>query len=112
MGQDRELLDFVRSGPPAGHLPLVLLAAVHYLILGSAGGPLADIYAGRSDGDPGPAFLEFCRSHRDELRPLLDVRHTQTNDCGRSAIIGPGLTWLSSELGRPLAMIDVGPAPA
>jgi hypothetical protein len=39
---------------------------------------------------------------------IIATRHTQTNDCGRSAIIGPGLTWLAARSGRPLALVDVG----
>ena len=39
---------------------------------------------------------------------LLSTRHIQTNDCGRSALIGPGLTWLASQLSEPMALTDVG----
>jgi len=105
---DRPLLELVRRTPPQAHLPLTLLAAVHYLVLGGLDHPLADVYAGRSDADPGPLFLDVCRTHSDEVAALLAVRLVQTNDCGRSAVIGPGLTWLSSRLGGPVALVDVG----
>jgi len=39
---------------------------------------------------------------------LLSSRHVQTNECGRSALVGPGLTWLSSCLDGPPALVDVG----
>jgi hypothetical protein len=46
----------VQSAPSEAHLPNVLLAAVHYLVLSGLEHPLADVYAGRSDQDPGPLF--------------------------------------------------------
>jgi hypothetical protein len=105
---DRELLALVRTAPASGHLPPALLAAVHYLILDGADHRLAEVYAGRSSADPGPLFLDFCRSHRDAVMTILATRHIQTNECGRSAAIGPGLTWLASQLHGPFALIDVG----
>ncbi len=105
---DRATLALVSSLPPGSHLPLALLAAVHYLVLEGLDHPLAEVYAGRSDSPPGPLFTEVCRAHWDEIEALLATRHVQTNDCGRSALIGPGLTWLDTRLeGRP-ALVDVG----
>ena len=108
VANDRALLEFVRSAPPEAHLPTSLLAAVHFLVIGDADTPLADIYAGRSDADPGPPFLELCRTHPTEIMALLSSRSIQTNDCGRSSLIGPGLTWVASQLRQPMALIDVG----
>ncbi len=105
---DRGMLGLAASLPPASHLPLALLAAVHYLVLEGRDEALADVYAGRSDADPAPLFMEACRSHWEEIEALLATRHVQTNDCGRSALIGPGLTWLASRLGAPAAVVDVG----
>jgi hypothetical protein len=105
---DRELLAAVRSAPPSAHLPPALLAAVHYLVLEGADQAVAEVYAGRSPADPGPLFLEFCRSHRDAVMAILATRHIQTNECGRSSAIGPGLTWLASRLDGPFALVDVG----
>jgi len=105
---DTELLDWVRSAPTAAHLPPALLAAVHYVLLEDPDLPLAAVYAGHSAADPAPLFLDLCRSHRDEVMALLMTRHIQTNECGRSALIGPGLTWLASVVPGPLALVDVG----
>jgi len=105
---DEEVLDLVLQAPPAAHLPLVLLGAVHYLLLDGLEHPLADVYAGRSVADPGPLFLDVCRTQRPALAELLAFRHTQTNECGRSALIGPALTWAAERLGEPLALVDVG----
>jgi len=105
---DRDLLELVRSAPPAAHMPPALLGAVHYLLLEGLEHPLADVYAGRSDADPAPLFVDVCRARRDDVVALLSTRHIQTNECGRSAVIGPGLTWLSSRLQGAFALIDVG----
>ena len=105
---DPELLSWVQSAPPSAHLPPALLAAVHYLLLDDPDDPLAAIYSGRSAADPAPLFLQLCRDRQDEVMALLSTRHIQTNDCGRSALIGPGLTWLASQLSEPMALTDVG----
>ncbi|HEY5025281.1 MAG TPA: DUF2332 domain-containing protein [Acidimicrobiales bacterium] len=103
-----ELLELVQGAPPAAHMPTVLLGAVHYLLLAGLEHPLADVYSGSSDRDPAPLFVEVCREHRDQIGVLLATRHTQTNDCGRSAVIGPALTWLGRQCDEPLALVDVG----
>lgn len=52
----------------------------------------ADVYAGRSSADPGPLFIDLCLERRDELHELLATRQVNTNEVGRSAILGPALT--------------------
>jgi hypothetical protein len=108
VAQDREVLELVRAAPPAAHLPPALLAAVHYLLLDGLVHPLGDVYAGRSDADPAPLFVDLCRRHRADVAALLATRHIQTNDCGRSAVIGPALTWIAARLSGPFALVDVG----
>jgi len=107
---DRALLEYLRTVPPAAQLPPALLAAVHYLVLDGADHALAAIYAGEVHEDPGPPFLNFWRAHRDAVDHILASRHIQTNDCGRSALIAPALTWVASrfDIDRPLALVDVG----
>jgi hypothetical protein len=105
---DRDLLERLRATPPSAHLPPALLAAVHYLVLSGADHPLAALYAGRAEGDPGPHFLDFCHGHWDEVNDLLSTRHIKTNDCGRSALIAPGLTWLAPRFGGRFSLVDVG----
>ena len=105
---DRALLEYLRTVPPSAQLPLALLAAVHFLLLAGADPALAAIYAGEAHEEPGPLFLDFWRAHRDAIDHILATRHIQTNDCGRSALIAPGLTWVASRFDRPLALVDVG----
>jgi hypothetical protein len=108
VARDPDILELVRRAPPACHLPLSLLAAVHALLLAGFDHPLAEVYAGRSDADPAPLFADVCRRRPDELIELMVARPVQTNECGRSALIGPALTWLAGRDLGPLALVDVG----
>ena len=103
-----EVLNLIREAPPAAHQPNVLLGAAHYLVLSGVEHPLAAVYAGVSDADPGPLFLDLCLRERDRVLELLATRHTNTNEVGRSAILGPALTSVASEFGEPLGLVDVG----
>jgi len=105
---ESELLEYLRTVPPSAQLPPALLAAVHYLVLEDADTALAAIYVGAAHEDPGPLFLDFWRAHRDAVDHILATRHIQTNDCGRSALIAPGLTWLAPRFGGRFSLIDVG----
>jgi hypothetical protein len=102
------VLDVVLDAPPASHFPNVLLGAVHYLLLGGLDHPLGAVYAGESDADPGPLFVDLCLAHREEILDLLATRHTNTNEVGRAALIGPALTAVAERLGAPLGLVDVG----
>lgn len=103
-----EVLDLVSEAPPVGHNPVLLLAAVHYLLLDGLDHPLGAVYAGESDADPGPLFVDLCLHNRDVLLQLLATEQVNTNEVGRSAVIGPALTAVASRLGAPLGHIDVG----
>ena len=103
-----DVLELLRQAPPAAHLPLTPLAAVRYLLLDGLDHPLRDVYTGRSTSDPGPLFLDVCRLHRLSLLELLRTRRIQTNDCGRSALIGPALTWVSQQRPGPYCLVDAG----
>ena len=102
------LLDLILEAPATSHQPNVLLAAVHYLLLGGLDHPLAAVYAGDFEADAGPLFVDVCLSHREEILALLATRHTNTNEVGRSAVIGPALTVVAQRLGAPLGFVDVG----
>jgi hypothetical protein len=108
VADDRAVLDLLREAPPAAHLPLAPLAAARYLLLDGLDHPLHDVYRGRSDADPGPLFIDLCRQQRAPLLTLLQTRRVQTNDCGRSALIGPALTWVAQRRPGPFCLIDVG----
>jgi hypothetical protein len=103
-----EMIELISEAPPRGHQPTVLLAAVHYLLLEGIDHPLESVYAGASDADPGPLFTDVCFRYRDRVLELLASRHTNTNEVGRSAVLGPALTTVAAELGAPLGLVDVG----
>lgn len=103
-----EMIDLISAAPPSGHQPTVLLASVHYLLLGGIDHPLASAYEGTSDADPGPLFTDLCMHNRDRVGELLATRHTNTNEVGRSAVLGPALTTVAETLGAPLGLVDVG----
>jgi hypothetical protein len=126
---DDELLGLVLEAPDPAHQPNVLLAAVHYLLLGGLDHPLAELYRRRAAGvepagvepagvgptgaeptgaDPAPLFRDLCLSHRAEVLELLATRRTQTNECGRCAVLAPGLAAAAERIGQPVALVDAG----
>ena len=50
----------------------------------------------------GPQFVDLCLSHRDELLELLATEQVNTNEVGRSAVLGPALTLIASRYGATL----------
>lgn len=88
--------------------PLLLLAAVHYLLLGGVEHALAEIYRGTSSADRGTAFLEFFRERRDDVLGVIHGHRTQTNEAGRSAVLAPALRVVAERFGEPLALVEVG----
>ena len=99
----------VDASQPNGHVPNVLLAAAHSLVLSGADTPLADVYAGRSNADPGTLFVDFCLTHHDAIAAMLDTRRHQHQrgralGCGGTGPDGGGGT----RLGQPIGLVDVG----
>lgn len=88
--------------------PNVLLAAGHDLVLQGIDHPLAAIYAGESTSDAGAAFCDLIRAHPDEVRWYLEHRRTNTNECGRTAVLVPALRWVANALGAPIVLLDGG----
>jgi hypothetical protein len=120
VADDRSLLDLTGLAPPAQRRPNLLLAAVHFLLLGGADDRLADHYRTvaewrgtpvrrlADDRDPFVEFAAFCRAHRAELADLLATRATQTNEVGRCAVLLPAFVTVAAAAGRPLALVDLG----
>ncbi|HEX4082163.1 MAG TPA: DUF2332 domain-containing protein [Acidimicrobiales bacterium] len=120
VADDGALLDLTGLAPPTQRRPNLLLAAVHFLLLGGADDRLADHYrtvaewrgtpARRpaDDRDPFAEFSTFCRDHRDELAALLATRATQTNEVGRCAVLLPAFVTVAVAARRPLALVDLG----
>jgi hypothetical protein len=49
-----------------------------------------------------------CLSHPSEINGLLSTRSINTNEVGRSALVGPALTEAARQMGGPLGLVDVG----
>lgn len=112
---DDELKAMAAHAKPGQPHANVLFAAVHFLLLRGAQHPLRAFYPylneGRAkEGDPFPAFRDFCLSHRAELEPLIATRVTNTNEVGRSSVLHPGFRVLADEARMPLHLIEIGPS--
>ena len=109
---DPAMLDLARHAM-AGSRATHLYSAVHYLLLGEPGDPLARYFA-TIDADPLPpagAYAElsrFCRQHRDELRELLRQRSVQTTYAERCRAILPPMCEVARAAGEPLNLIEIG----
>lgn len=109
VAEDRELLQLIAAAPRHARQPNLLLAAVHYLLLEGLKHPLADVYVGREPPDKAPAlFRDLCLSNREAVLTLISSRRTQTNECGRSAVLALGLARAAESVGEPIGLLDAG----
>lgn len=99
------------DAPTEQQLPVLFLAAVHYLLLTGADHPLRAHYPNLvehvSNSDPMPALADFCQRYGHDIAALVRVRSTQTNEAGRCSLFVPALTLIADECGE-LAHIDMG----
>ncbi len=115
-----EILALVADSPAGQRRPNLILAAVHFLLLGGDGEVLARHYdtvcdwRGLGPATPDPAtvfsdFSDFCTTRRDQIAALLWTRATQTNEIGRCAGLLPALASVAGEHpGRALGLVDLG----
>jgi hypothetical protein len=121
VADDDHVLALLAGAPLMQRRPLLLLAAVHFLLLSGAEHPLADYYdtvrlvRGRPDapppeGDVVVAFTDFCRVHGSDIRELTATRSTQTNEVGRCSALLPGLCHIAAlyDWQVPLSLLDLG----
>jgi hypothetical protein len=112
--RDPEVLGLLAAAQGPQRRPNLLLAAVHYLLLGGDPHPLGRFYpsldAERARGDPWPVFRAFVLSRRADLQALIARRHTQTNEVRRSAVLYPAIALAARELAEPTAILEAGAA--
>ena len=118
-----DVLSLLDAAPPAQQRPLLLLAAVHFLLLSGDDHPLARFYdtvaavrdgpesaVSHAPGDVATVFTDFCAERRAELKELIATRTTQTNEIGRCNALLPGLCHVAELHGREaeLSLLDLG----
>jgi hypothetical protein len=121
VADDDDLLSLLDGAPLPQRRPLLLMAAVHFLLLSGTEHPLAAFYdtvavvrdlpaAAPPEGDVAVAFADFCRQHRAELEQLIATRSTQTNEVGRCSALLPGLCHIAAQYNgqEPLSLLDLG----
>jgi hypothetical protein len=123
IADDPDILALVAQAPLRQRRPNLLLAAVHFFLLGGTRHPLAGYYdtvqsitgggappAGAPRADLVAAFKDFCLAHRAELLELIAVRSTQTNEVGRCTALLPALNVIAAADpdGQPLTLLDLG----
>ncbi len=105
------IIALLQAAPDEQQLPVLLLAAVHSLVLAEPDLELAQWYptvtADAFDSDPFPAFERLCSQRGQQIREIVALRFTQTNEVGRCALLLPALGMLDAEVGA-LSLIDVG----
>jgi hypothetical protein len=89
VAKDTDVLAFLDTLPEAKRQPNLLFGAVKYLT-----GVMSDY----------GAFRAFVVGDQDDLRDLMSVRSTQTNEPGRCAVLLP----LLAALTQPIALLEVG----
>jgi hypothetical protein len=109
-----ELLALMAEAPATQRRPNLLLAALHERVLAGVDHPLASYYPSvvgpRMPDDALPALLlDFARRERPALVAHLRTRSTQTNECGRCAVLWLALQQIARMTGRQdLALLDFG----
>ena len=120
VADDARVLSLLDDTPLPQRRPLLLLAAVHFLLLSGVDHPLSAYYDTVADvrGTPFDAsasdvvsvFTAFCEEHRRELEYVIGTRTTQTNEVGRCTALLPGLCHIASLYDRDvtISLLDLG----
>jgi hypothetical protein len=112
IAHDPDIVALLLHAPEEQQIPVLLFAAVHYLLLDGRPHELSAFYpnltpAARPADDAFSSFRSFVREHAEEVIALMTSRNTQTNEVGRCALFLPALSMIATEAG-PLALVDVG----
>lgn len=114
ISNDRELLELAAHAI-SKPIPMIFLAAVHFLLLNETEHPLAayfpDIASPHDapEGDPYAVFRNFCLEYRSEIGRIVSTYHVQTNEVRRSACLLPAFGLVAAmSRGLPLALVEIG----
>jgi hypothetical protein len=96
-------------------VPMIFLAAVHYLLLNGSIHSLAAFYPDihpepcAVEQDPYPLFRDFCIRHSREIENLITSYHVQTNEVRRCACLLPAFGMAAKQSqGFPLTLVEIG----
>ena len=114
IADDRSLHTLLGHAPLAQQQPVLLLAAVHFLLLAEPDHPLAGWYPNLNDDARDPldptltdALADFVHERSPAVLELLETRRVQTNEIGRCALFLPPMSIVATAVG-PIAHVDVG----
>lgn len=114
IAQDRSLHTLLAHAPADQQYPVLLLAAIHYMVLAEPAHELARWYPNlhadhRDPQDPALASIlaTFVNDRAPSVLDLLANRRVQTNEVGRCALFLAGFDRISPGI-DPIAQIDVG----
>jgi hypothetical protein len=107
--QPRVLGRIIDDTPAETHMPTMLLAAVHDVVLRGTDHALTATYAaGTATGDAPAQFLDFCDRHWPAIVGVMEHRRVQTNECGRTAPIVLALSEIAARYGAVHALVELG----
>lgn len=114
IGADRSLRTLLAHAPVEQQLPVLLLASIHFLVLGEPDHELATWYPNLTDDPRDPedpelaAVLQrFVEERVPAVLELLANRRVQTNEIGRCALFLPALALIAADR-SPIGLVDVG----
>lgn len=105
-----ELAAHVREGQPG---PNMLFGAVHHLLLQESDHDLKYYYPSMSESPENrknsfASFKDFCLENQLEIIGILRNKSVQTNEVRRCAYLYPTFNYAYKQVGKPLAMIEIG----
>jgi len=114
IARDRSLHTLLAHAPVEQQLPVLLLAAIHFLVLEEPDHELAQWYPNITSGFREPAdptlaqiLHHFVNDRGPSMLDLLATRRVQTNEVGRCALFLPAFSLIAADR-TPMAHIDVG----
>jgi len=113
---DPDILSIAQKSPPGQPIPILLLAAVHYLLLRGEQNPIGRFFPNitakpNAIEDSFDDFKSFCMDYRDAIEELIVTRRVQTNEVSRCACLLPGFSVAMERVwDKPLALIEIGPS--
>ena len=114
IAQDRSLHTLLAHAPVEQQQPLLLLAAIHFLVLDEPDHELAAWYPNITNDFRDPTHPELARVLHDfvndrapSMLELLANRRIQTNEIGRCSLFLPGLELIATDA-EPIAIVDIG----